>query len=69
MNLKGIECPFNYVQAKMKIKEMPLGSILVITIDKQENAVSVANSLKDDGHEIIDFYEENGEFVIIIRKR
>jgi sulfite reductase (ferredoxin) len=69
LNLKGVECPFNYVQAKMKIKEMPVGGVLVITIDKQENAVSVANSLKDDGHEIVDFYEEDGEYVIIVRKR
>ncbi|MCX7759835.1 MAG: sulfurtransferase TusA family protein [Hydrogenothermaceae bacterium] len=69
LNLKGVECPFNYVQAKLKIREMPVGAILVINIDNQENAVSVANSLKDDGHEIVDFYQDDKEYTIIVRKR
>ncbi|RUM50533.1 MAG: hypothetical protein DSY47_01410, partial [Hydrogenothermus sp.] len=69
LDLRGVECPFNYVQAKMKIKEMEVGSILVITLDDEESIRSVPQSLRDDGHEIIDIQEEDGIYTVIVRKR
>jgi len=69
LDLRGVECPFNYVQAKMKLREMEVGSILTLIIDGSEALKSVPQSLKDDGHEIIDIQEEKGEYIIVVRKR
>ncbi|ACO04466.1 MAG TPA: hypothetical protein DEP48_06910 [Persephonella sp.] len=69
LDLRGVECPFNYVKAKMKLKEMDTGSILVLTIDGEESIRSVPQSIRDDGHEIIDIQEENGYYTVVVRKR
>jgi len=70
LDLKGIECPFNYVKAKYKLREMDTGSILVITLDGEESIKSVPQSLRDDGHEIINIQEEgDGVYTLIVRKR
>jgi sulfite reductase (ferredoxin) len=69
LDLRGVECPFNYVKAKMKLKEMETGSILVLTIDGEESIRSVPQSIRDDGHEIIDIQEENGCYTVVVRKR
>ncbi|SNZ11452.1 sulfite reductase (ferredoxin) [Persephonella hydrogeniphila] len=70
LDLRGVECPFNYVKAKYKLREMDIGSILVITIDGEESIRSVPQSLRDDGHEIIDIQETgDGVYNVIVRKR
>ncbi|WP_457640504.1 sulfurtransferase TusA family protein [Persephonella sp.] len=70
LDLRGVECPFNYVKAKMKLKEMDTGSILIITLDGEESIRSVPQSIRDDGHEIIDIQEEQeGIYTVVVRKR
>ncbi|MDQ7056080.1 MAG: sulfurtransferase TusA family protein [Persephonella sp.] len=69
LDLRGVECPFNYVKAKYKLREMETGSILVIIIDGEESIKSVPQSLRDDGHEIIDIQEEDSSYVVVVRKR
>jgi len=48
---------------------MDTGSILVLTIDGEESIRSVPQSIRDDGHEIIDIQEENGYYTVVVRKR
>ena len=69
LDLRGVECPFNFVKAKYKLKEMDVGSILVITIDGEESIRSVPQSLRDEGHEIIDIQEEKDYYTVVVRKR
>ncbi|WP_457623623.1 sulfurtransferase TusA family protein [Persephonella sp.] len=70
LDLRGVECPFNYVKAKMKLKEMDTGSILIITIDGEESIRSVPQSIRDDGHEVIDIQEEGDNvYTVVVRKR
>ncbi|WP_456464999.1 sulfurtransferase TusA family protein, partial [Persephonella sp.] len=69
LDLRGVECPFNFVKAKYKLKEMDVGSILVITIDGEESIISVPQSLRDEGHEIIDIQEEKDYYTVVVRKR
>jgi len=69
LDLRGVECPFNFVKAKYKLKEMDVGSILVITIDGEESIRSVPQSLRDEGHEIIDIQEEEDYYTVVVRKR
>ena len=33
LDLKGVACPFNYVQTKIRLEEMGTGELLEITID------------------------------------
>ena len=36
LDLKGVACPFNYVQTKIRLEEMDAGELLEITIDDGE---------------------------------
>ncbi|WP_457642683.1 sulfurtransferase TusA family protein [Persephonella sp.] len=70
LDLRGVECPFNFVKAKHKLKEMDTGSILVLIIDGEESIRSVPQSLRDDGHEIINIQEEGENvYTVVVRKR
>ena len=68
MDLKGVACPFNYVQAKVRLEQMNLGELLEITIDDGEPIENVPTSLTNDGHEIVDTKKIGQHYRLLIRK-
>ncbi len=68
MDLKGVACPFNYVQAKIRLETMDLGQLLEITIDDGEPIENVPVSLTNDGHEIVDTKKVGKHYRLTIRK-
>ena len=68
MDLKGVACPFNYVQAKVRLEQMNLGELLEITIDDGEPIENVPASLTNDGHEIVDTKKIGQHYRLLIRK-
>ncbi len=68
LDLKGVACPFNYVQAKVRLETMQLGQLLEITIDDGEPIENVPKSLTNDGHEVIDTKKVGQHYRLTIRK-
>ena len=68
LDLKGVACPFNYVQAKIRLETMDVGQLLEITIDDGEPIENVPKSLTNDGHEITDTKKVGGHYRLVIRK-
>ena len=68
LDLKGVACPFNYVQAKIRLETMNVGQLLEITIDDGEPIENVPKSLTNDGHEITDTKKVGGHYRLVIRK-
>ena len=68
MDLKGVACPFNYVQAKVRLEQMNLGELLEITIDDGEPIENVPASLTNDGHKIVDTKKIGQHYRLLIRK-
>lgn len=68
LDLKGVACPFNYVQAKIRLETMQLGQLLEITIDDGEPIENVPKSLTNDGHEIVDTKKVGQHYRLTIRK-
>ena len=68
LDLKGVACPFNYVQAKIRLETMQLGQLLEITIDDGEPIENVPKSLANDGHEIVDTKKVGQHYRLTIRK-
>ena len=68
LDLKGVACPFNYVQAKIRLETMDIGQLLEITIDDGEPIENVPKSLTNDGHEITDTKKVGGHYRLVIRK-
>ncbi|MDA1190297.1 MAG: sulfurtransferase TusA family protein [Candidatus Poribacteria bacterium] len=68
LDLKGVECPFNYVQTKLRLETMEAGQLLEITIDEGEPIRNVPKSLQNDGHEIVDTKKIGALYRLVIRK-
>ncbi len=68
LDLKGVACPFNYVQAKIRLETMNVGQLLEITIDDGEPIENVPKSLTNDGHEITDTKKIGQHYRLVIRK-
>ncbi|MCG9126543.1 sulfurtransferase TusA family protein [Candidatus Poribacteria bacterium] len=68
LDLKGVACPFNYVQAKVRLETMDVGQLLEITIDDGEPIENVPVSLSNDGHEILDTKKIGKHYRLTIKK-
>lgn len=68
LDLKGVACPFNYVQAKVRLETMDVGQLLEITIDDGEPIENVPVSLTNDGHEILDTKKIGKHYRLTIKK-
>ena len=68
LDLKGVECPFNYVQAKVRLETMDAGQLLEITIDDGEPFENVPKSLTNDGHDILDTKKIGKHYRLTIKK-
>ena len=68
LDLKGVACPFNYVQAKVRLETMQLGQLLEVTIDDGEPFENVPKSLTNDGHEIVDTKKVGKHYRLTVRK-
>ena len=68
LDLKGVACPFNYVQAKIRLETMDLGQLLEVTIDDGEPIENVPTSLTNDGHEIVDTKKIGKHYRLTVRK-
>ncbi len=54
MDLRGVRCPINYVKTKLKLETMKTGELLKIVIDEGEAYANVPNSVRSDGHKILE---------------
>ncbi len=68
LDLKGVACPFNYVQAKVRLETMDTGQLLEITIDDGEPFENVPKSLTNDGHDIVDTKKIGQHYRLTIKK-
>ncbi|MCZ6681529.1 MAG: sulfurtransferase TusA family protein [Candidatus Poribacteria bacterium] len=68
LDLKGVACPFNYVQTKIRLEQMEIGQLLEITIDDGEPIENVPKSLTNDGHKIMDTKKIGQHYRLTIRK-
>lgn len=68
LDLKGVACPFNYVQAKVRLETMKVGQLLEVTIDDGEPIENVPVSLTNDGHEILDTKKIGKHYRLTIKK-
>ena len=68
LDLKGVACPFNYVQTKVRLEQMEVGQLLEVAIDDGEPIENVPTSLANDGHEIMDTKKIADHYRLLIRK-
>ena len=68
LDLRGVECPLNFVKTKIQLEKMNTGEVLEIWIDPGEAIESVPPSVIEEGYEILLQEEIKNYFKLLIKK-
>ncbi|MEO1590040.1 MAG: sulfurtransferase TusA family protein [Cyanobacteria bacterium J06632_22] len=69
LDLRGMPCPMNFVRTKLKLQQMPVGSLLEVWLDAGEPIEQVPDSLTMAGYPIEKTEQQpDGHFVLQIRR-
>ena len=68
MDLRGIECPLNFVKTKIQLEKMKAGEILEVWLDPGEAIESVPKSVIEEGHEIVEIKNLEDYYLVRIQK-
>lgn len=68
MDLRGVECPLNFVKTKIQLEKMQAGEILEVWLDPGEAIESVPQGVIEEGHQILEQLQINDHFRVVIKK-
>lgn len=68
LDLKGVRCPLNYVQAKLYLENIKAGEVVEFCLDEGEPIQNVPLSLKNDGQEIMEIKKMDGYYILKVKK-
>ncbi|NVM25268.1 MAG: sulfurtransferase TusA family protein [Desulfobacterales bacterium] len=69
INLKGEVCPYTFIKSLLTLEEMEAGQVLRVVVDYLPSVENVPQSLKNEGHEIVEVAQINDtDWAITIRK-
>lgn len=62
-------CPMNFVKVKLELSHLETGDVLDVILCGKEPLENIPRSVKEQGHKVIEIYEKNGFYHVIIEKR
>jgi len=65
LDLRGTPCPINFVRTKLRLEQMPPGSILEVWLDPGEPIEQVPDSLKMEGY-LLEALDERQDFFSLL---
>ncbi len=68
LDLRGTPCPLNFVRTKLRLEQMPPGSLLEVWLDGGEPIEQVPDSLRMEGYGIETIEERSGFFALQVRR-
>ncbi len=68
LDLRGTPCPINFVRTKLRLEQMPPGSLLEVWLDAGEPIEQVPDSLKMEGYQLESLTERQGFFSLLVRR-
>lgn len=69
INITKDICPMTFVKTKLKLETMKPGEVLLVTLTEGEPLINVPRSVKEEGHKIIDLFQEGSEYKLLIERR
>lgn len=67
-DLRGVECPRNYVKASVILKRLAVGSQLDLLLDSGQPIENVPMRLRGDGYKILDRIKEEDHWKLMVKK-
>lgn len=67
LDLRGTPCPLNFVRTRLKLEQLPPGTLLEVWLDAGEPIQQVPDSLRQSGYEVIDVHPQDDYFVLRVK--
>lgn len=68
LDLRGTPCPINFIRTKLKLQQLPPGTLLEVWLDGGEPIEQVPDSLRMEGYAIEGLEERSGFFALQVRQ-
>lgn len=69
LDLRGVFCPLSLIRTKMALKELSIGDILKVTLDKFDAVEDMPQALKKEGQKVLGVRQLNEkDYVVEIQK-
>lgn len=69
IDIRGLVCPFTFVQSKLAIEELEVGQVLEILLDYEEASRSIPKSMEEHGQKVLGVDKvSDTEWVIRVKK-
>lgn len=68
LDLRGVQCPMNFVRAKVQLEQMDVGQVLDILLDAGEPVRNVPASFAEQGQEVLSVTSEGSWFRVGVRR-
>ncbi|WP_019509169.1 sulfurtransferase TusA family protein [Pleurocapsa sp. PCC 7319] len=68
LDLRGTPCPINFVRTKLRLEQMPAGSLLEVWLDPGEPIEQVPNSLIMEGYQLENIDDRQDYFCLLVRR-
>ncbi len=68
LDLRGTPCPINFVRTKLRLEQMPPGTLLEVWLDPGEPIEQVPDSLAMEGYPIEDVEDRTDYFALRVRR-
>ncbi|MCS7032011.1 MAG: sulfurtransferase TusA family protein [Gloeomargarita sp. SKYG116] len=67
LDLRGTPCPLNFVRTRLKLEQLPPGTLLEVWLDAGEPIQQVPDSLRQSGYEVVDIQPKDDYFVLTVK--
>lgn len=68
LDLRGTPCPINFVRTKLRLEQMPQGSLLEVWLDAGEPIEQVPDSLTMAGYQVEEIRDCSSYFSLLVRR-
>jgi TusA-related sulfurtransferase len=68
LDARGLLCPMPVVRASKEMRNLELGQVLKVLATDRGSIADMPAWAEDSGHELIDWHEEDGVLVYLVRK-
>ncbi len=69
LDLRGVPCPMNFVQAKIAMEQLPVDSLLEVILDEGEPLENVPQSFTEQGQEVVSVIPEGDRAHRVVIRR
>ena len=68
IDLRGVECPLNFVKAKLELEKIAVGEVLEVLLDDGEPVANVPASFTEQGQEVLNVAKDGEHFRVKVRR-